>query len=154
MKEIRHARAVRDRKSHLPPDAERLVAAALGLANSGSRIEDSFWEGVLSARIDQLLDAGRPQSVFDALERLNQTDGEAYGALIEAVEASAETLQLEVDGQAWDCLLVSAPLVAWTRFRIPAGPLPAEVAQALAAHWQAHVLTAHARFRLSPFLYS
>jgi hypothetical protein len=154
MKETRHARGLRDRKSHLSPDAERLVAAALGLANSGSRIEDSFWEGVLATRIDHLLDAGHPQSVFDALDRLNQTDAEAYGALIEAVESSAETVRLDVDGQGWDCLLVSAPLVAWTRFRIPAGPLNADVAQTLAAQWQAHVLTRDARFRLSPYLYS
>jgi hypothetical protein len=154
MKETRHARGLRDRKSHLSPDAERLVAAALGLSNSGSRIEDSFWEGVLAARIDHLLDAGHPQSVFDALDRLNQTDAEAYGALIEAVESSAETVRLDVDGQSWDCLLVSAPLVAWTRFRIPAGPLHAELAQTLAAQWQAHVLTRDARFRLSPYLYS
>ena len=31
MKEPRHARSLRDRKSHLSPDAERLVATALGL---------------------------------------------------------------------------------------------------------------------------
>ncbi len=154
MKEPRHARSMRDRKSHLSPDADRLVAAALGLSNSGSRTEDRFWEGALAARIERLLDGGHPQAVFDALDRLNQTDAEAYGALIEAVEAAAEAIEIEVDGKAWDCLLVSAPLVVWTRFRIPSGPLPAESAQALAAHWQAHVLARDARLRLVPYLYS
>ena len=47
MKEPRHSRSMRDRKSHLTPDAERLVAAALGLSNSGSRTEDRFWEDAL-----------------------------------------------------------------------------------------------------------
>ena len=154
MKESRHARGLRDRKSHLSPDADRLVSAALGLSNSGSRSEDRFWENVLQARISRLLDGGHPQSVFDALDRLNQTDAEAYGALIEAVEDAAEAVELEVDGKAWDCLLVSAPLVVWTRFRIPAGPLAADAAQALSAHWQAHVLARDARFRLVPYLYS
>ncbi len=154
MKEPRHARSLRERKSHLSPDAERLVAAALGLSNSGSRSEDRFWEGVLAARLERLLEGSHPQAVYDALDRLNQTDGEAYGALIEAVEDASESLVVEVDGQAWDCLLVSAPLVAWTRFRIPAGPLPAEAAATLSAHWQAHVLAAGARFRLAPYLYS
>ena len=68
MKEHRHARA-RDRKSHLSPDAERLVSAALGLSNSGSRLEDRFWEAQLSARLDRLLDSGHVQAVYDALDR-------------------------------------------------------------------------------------
>lgn len=154
MKEPRHARSLRDRKSHLSPDAERLVAAALGLSNSGSRSEDRFWELSLARRIERLLDGGHPQPVFDALDRLNQADAEAYGALIEAVEDCAESVEIEVDGKAWDCLLVSAPLVVWTRFRIPSGPLSADAAQALSAHWQAHVLARDARFRLVPYLYS
>jgi hypothetical protein len=154
MKEPRHSRGLRERKPHLSPDAERLVGAALGLSNSGSRIEDRFWEATLAARIERLLDGGHPQSVFDALDRLNQTDAEAYGALIEAVEAAAETIEIEIDGKPWDCLLISAPVVVWTRFRIPSGPLVAEVAQPVAAHLQAHVLARNARFRLVPYLYS
>ena len=154
MKEPRHSRSLRDRKSHLSPDAERLVAAALGLSNSGSRSEDRFWESALAVRLERLLDGAHPQSIYDALDRLNQADSEAYGALIEAVEDASESVVLEVNGQAWDCLLVSAPLVVWTRFRIPSGPLGAEPAQALSAHWQSHVLAREARFRLVPYLYS
>jgi len=153
MKEHRHARA-RERKSHLAPDAEKLVSSALGLANSGSRLEDRFWEAQLSARVDRLLESGHVQSVYDALDRLNQTDGEAYGVLIEAVEESAETVSVEVDGERWDALLVAAPLVVWTRFRIPSGPIPFDLAQTLSAHWQAHALAGAARFRLVPYLYS
>ncbi len=154
MKEFRHARGLRDRKSHLSPDAERLVAHALGLANSGSRAEDRFWEAALSERLSRLLEGVNPQAIHDALDRLHQTDNEAYGALIEAVEDAAESLQIEVDGQPWDCLLVLAPLVAWTRFRIPSGLMPAETVTALSAHWHAHVLAGGARLCLSPVLYS
>ncbi len=145
---------MRDRKSHLSPDAERLVAASLGLSNSGSRSEDRFWEAALSARIERLLDSSHPQAVFDALDRLNQTDAEAYGALIEAVEDASEALVIEENGKRWDCLLVSVPLVVWTRFRIPSGPIAADAAQMLATHWQAHVLARDARLRLVPYLYS
>ncbi len=154
MKEARHSRGLRDRKSHLSPDAERLVAAALGLSNSGSRTEDRFWEAALAARIERLLDGGHVQAVGDALDRLNQADIEGYSALIESVEDASEALTVEVDGQAWQCLLVSAPLVVWTRFRIPSGPIPSESAQVLGTHWQAHVLAANARFRMIPYLYS
>jgi hypothetical protein len=154
LKELRHARSKRDRKSHLSADAERLVSSALGLANSGSRIEDRYWEAQLAQRIERLLDTGHPQSIYDALDRLNQTDGEAYGALIEAVETAAESLVVEIDARRWEVLLVVAPVVAWTRFRIPSGPVPADVVLSLSAHWQAHVLARDVRFRLSPFLYS
>jgi hypothetical protein len=154
VKEPRHARSGRDRKAHLSADAERLVAAALGLSNSGSRVEDRYWEGQLAQRIERLLDTGHPQSIHDALDRLNQTDGEAYGALIEAVETAAESLVLEHEGARWDVLLVVAPVVAWTRFRIPSGPIPADTALALGAHWQAHVLARDVRFRMAPTLYS
>jgi hypothetical protein len=154
LKEARHARPGRDRKSHLSADAERLVAAALGLANSGSRVEDRYWEGQLAQRIERMLDTGHPQSINDALDRLNQTDGEAYGALIEAVETAAESAIVEVDGARWEVLLVAAPMVAWTRFRIPSGPIPADAALAIGAHWQAHVLARDVRFRMAPVLYS
>jgi hypothetical protein len=153
MKEHRHTRA-RERKAHLSPDAERMVAAALGLANSGSRIEDRYWESQLVGRIERLLDGGHVQAVYDALDRLHQTDNEAYGALIEAVEEAAETVGVEHEGRRWTLLLVAAPLVVWTRFRIPSGLLPADPVRALAAHWQAHVLAGEARFQMSPHLYS
>jgi hypothetical protein len=154
LKETRHARPGRDRKSHLSADAERLVAAALGLANSGSRVEDKYWDGQLAQRIERLLDTGHPQSIYDALDRLHQTDTEAYGALIEAVETAAESQAVEVDGQRWEVLLVAAPVVAWTRFRIPSGPVPPDTALALTAHWQAHVLARDVRLRMAPYLYS
>jgi hypothetical protein len=154
MKETRHSRPGRDRKAHLAPDAERLVASALGLANSGSRIEDRYWEVQLAQRIERLLDGGHPQAIYDALDRLHQTDTEAYGALIEAVETAAEAVMLELDGKRWDVLLIAAPMIAWTRFRIPSGPIPSETAVALSAHWQAHVLAAGTRFQMVPYLYS
>jgi hypothetical protein len=154
LKETRHARSGRDRKSHLSADAERLVTSALGLSHSGSRVEDKYWEAQLAQRIERLLDTGHPQSIYDALDRLDQTDTEAYGALIEAVETAAESVIVEADGQRFEVLLVAAPVVAWTRFRIPSGPVPAEAALALSAHWQAHVLARDVRFRMAPCLYS
>ncbi|NBS96572.1 MAG: DUF2863 family protein [Betaproteobacteria bacterium] len=154
MKEHRHGRSLRDRKTHLSPDAERLVTAALGLASSGSRVEDRFWEAQLAARLEKLLDSGHGQAVHDALERLEKTDGDAYGSLVEATEAAAEQAVLELDGQRYEALLMTAPLVAWTRFRIPSGALAAAPASALSAHWQAHVLARESRFRLVPWLFS
>lgn len=154
MKESRHQRVRGERKPQLSPDAERMVAAALGLANSGSRVEDGYWEQILSARVERLLDGGHPQSIYDALERLTKTDSEAYGALVEVVEETAESMVLELDGRAWQVLLVTVPVVAWTRFKIPTGPIPAAESRAITAHLQAHILADGARFAMVPALYS
>lgn len=154
MKQTRPARGNRDRKTHLSADAERLVTGALGMANSGSRVEDRFWEIQIAQRLQTLLDDGHPQPLYDALDRLHQTDLEAYGALVETVEEVAESLILEHEGQPWQILLVAAPVVAWTRFTIPAGPIPAPLARTLASHWCEHVLMPEVRFHMSPAVYS
>ncbi|NDG55713.1 MAG: DUF2863 family protein [Betaproteobacteria bacterium] len=154
MKEARMSRSGRERKAQLSPDAERLVASALGLANSGSRLEDAYWQQMLAKRLEHLLDTNHPQAIYDALDRTHLTDLEAYGALIEMVEHCAEAVIVEYEGQPWQCLLVSAPLVAWTRFGITSGRLPAAHATALGAHWQAHCLANPVRFCMVPWLYS
>ncbi len=154
MKQSRPARSSRDRKAHLSADAERLVTGALGMANSGSRVEDRFWEAQIAARLEAMLDDSHPQALYDALDRLHQTDLEAYGALVETVEEVAESLVVEVDGQTWQILLVAAPVVAWTRFNIPAGPIAAPLARSIAGLWRDHVLMPEARFFMAPAVYS
>ena len=154
MKESRAARTGRDRKAFLSPDADRLVASALGLANSGSRVEDRYWEVQLQARLDKLLDGGNAQTVEQALDRLQQTDQEAYGALVEAVEEAAEAARIDFKGQDWQVLLVSAPLVCWTRFKIPAEGIGASQTRVISQQWSEHILAEGTRFALVPQLYS
>lgn len=158
-KETRSARRTRDRSAQLSPDAESMVAAALGLAHSGSRSEDRFWEAQLSRLIDRSLDSPHGSALSSALERLNQTDGEAYAALIESAEHAAESIDetsaaRKPEAQPFFGLLVSAPLVVWTRFSIPAGPIPAVVADQLGQTWQELVLAPGVGFRMLPWLYS
>ena len=158
-KEMRTTRRTRDRSAQLSPDAESMVAAALGLAHSGSRSEDRFWEAQLARLIDRSLDSPHASSLGTALERLNQTDGEAYAALIEAAEHAAESIDDSGSPRkpgAEPCfgLLITAPLVVWTRFAIPAGPIPATVADELAAAWKELVLAPGVGFRILPWLYS
>lgn len=154
MKDSRLGRTVRERQGHLTPDAERLVAAALGLSKSGSRAEDDFWEAQLASRLEKMLDQGHNQAVFDAIERLNQTDLEAYGALVEAVENSAESVVINYDGQDWDVLLVAIPVVAWTRFKINSGKITPPSLEALSQIFTKEVAAASSRFVLAPYLYS
>jgi len=154
LKDTRSTRSGRDRKLHLSADAERLVAAALGLSHAGSRVESNYWQRHLVQRLERLLESGHAQTVHDALERLDEHHPEGYAALIELVESVTESTMVEFDGQFYDVLLLAAPVVAWTRFRIPAGPIPVEAVNALAEAWQEQVLAAGVRFRMVPCLYS
>jgi Protein of unknown function (DUF2863) len=154
MNDIRTPRGRRERTMHLSPDAERLVTGGLGLANSGSRTEDRFWQSLIEERLEKLLESAHPQAIDQALERLQQTDMEAYGALVEAVEEVAECVRIEHDGQLWEVLLVAAPMIAWTRFGISSGPLDAVIAGQLSMLWKTHLLADGARFSMLPFLYS
>ncbi len=154
MKESRQPRGGRDRKGHLSADAERLVTAALGVANSGSRVEDRFWDAELGERLSRLLANGHAQPVYDALERLNQTDPDSYGALIEAVEEHSESIVLDSDDGPWQVLLISAPLIAWTRFAIPTGAIPRALRDSLENLLREMVLAQGARLYLMPSLVS
>ena len=84
----------RERVSQTSPDVEALVSAALGLAATGSRTEGLFWEARLAQLLDRILDSTHASSVVAALEQLNQQDGTAYGALVEAIEHAAETVRV------------------------------------------------------------
>ncbi|MEZ5648995.1 MAG: DUF2863 family protein [Burkholderiaceae bacterium] len=154
MKESRQPRGGRDRKGHLSADAERLVTAALGIANSGSRVEDRYWDALLGERLARLLANGHAQPVYDALERLNQTDPDSYGALIEAVEEHSESVTVEGDDGPWQILLISAPLVAWTRFAIPTGAIARALRDSLVDSLRSLVLAQGARLYLMPSLLS
>lgn len=51
-------------------------------------------------------------------------------------------------------LLVSGPIVAWTRFSIPTRGIEADVAAELSRLWQEIVLAPGVRFQMAPWLYS
>ncbi|MDP1956555.1 MAG: DUF2863 family protein, partial [Rhodocyclaceae bacterium] len=53
-----------------------------------------------------------------------------------------------------DVLLFAAPVLAWSRYAIPSGPIPADVLATLRVQLQAHVLAANVRFGLADFFYS
>ena len=144
-------------KSALPRlsrDGERLVAFAQSLSASGSRIEDAYWEELLGRDVDRLLDHGADAAIDAALDHLDATLPAAFDALIEVVETRAETAITNVDGQDWQVLLVAAPILAWSRYEVPSGPIKADAAEALETQLRAHCGAADTRVSLAPYLYS
>lgn len=140
--------------SRLNRDAQRLVALAKALSRSGSRIEDTYWEARLAEQIPKLLHANQDAALEAALDVLAQTDVPAYEVLIEQAETLSESMQIEKDGQVYDVLLVVAPIVAWTRYTIPTGPLSGTVKTFFLEQLQEHVLAKDVRIGLLPVLVS
>ncbi|MBK8738694.1 MAG: DUF2863 family protein [Betaproteobacteria bacterium] len=141
-------------RGRMPRNSERLVALALHLKTSGSRLEDGFWERELDALLTKLLAAGNDEAVEAALDHLVTTDAAAYDLLMDRCESTAESQLATVAATGYDLLLLAAPILAWTRYAIPSGPLPAADTEVLRVHLGAHVLAADARIMLAPYLFS
>lgn len=129
---------------------------ATQLSLSGSRLEDAFWERRLAVLVDRLLDGNDEAALNAALDHLYGAGGRAYDELADMVEYCAEAHHHPMSGAATgqDVLLFAAPVLAWSRYAIPAGSITAEVLANLRVQLQAHVFAADVRFGLADFLFS
>jgi hypothetical protein len=142
------------RRGALNRDAEQIARLAVGLAVSSSRIEDAFWERRLDEAVDRLLRTGNEDTLNLALDHLFGANGRAYDALADLIESRAEGGVLGAGSEEFDVAMFAAPLLAWSRFTIPSGPLTAGMLAAVRAQLQAHVLAAGTRLALADFLFS
>lgn len=147
-------------RHRLSRDAERLTWLAQGLADSGSRQEDLWWEQELARLIDKLLGQGDDDPLNQALDRLHEGNGQAngqtsgqaraYEELADLIEAECESASTEAGGR----LLLALPVLAWSRYVIPARAIPADALETLRAQLGAHVLAAGARVAFADYLFS
>jgi len=141
-------------RKRISADATELGRLATGLAESGGKLEDAFWEKQLAERVDKLLQDGAEDDLNASLDRLFDSHAAAHDCLADAIESSAESCVLTHQGQDFDILLFNVPLLAWSRFSIPAGTIPKSTLQTLKVHLGAHVFSAAAQIALADYLYS
>ncbi|GAA0222860.1 DUF2863 family protein [Castellaniella daejeonensis] len=142
----------RSRSSSLSRTSQTLISLAEALSRSGSHLEDIYWEGCLGEALDKALGARHGRAVESALDVLLEQRSAAYELLVELAEARSESLMPGPDGQDCDTLLISAPVLAWTRYRLPSGQLNAAQAQALESLLAEAVLNPRARIAMLPSL--
>lgn len=142
----------RSRSSSLSRTSQTLISLAEALSRSGSHLEDIYWEGCLGEALDKALGARHGRAVESALDVLLEQRSAAYELLVELAEARSESLMPGPDGQDCDTLLISAPVLAWTRYRLPSGQLNAAQAQALESLLTEAVLNPRARIAMLPSL--
>lgn len=141
-------------RSRVSADAAELSRLAAGLAESGSKIEDAYWESRLAELVNSLLQAGAEDDLNAALDRLFDTAPSAHDELADTIEGRAETGALTHAGQDFDVLLFAAPVLAWSRYSIPSGTLPKATVQALCTQLGAHAFAAGAQVALADYLFS
>lgn len=144
------------RRTKQTPDTEELIRLATQLSLSGSRLEDDFWERRLAATIDRLLRGQDEAALNAALDHLYGAGGRAYDELADMVENCAESHHHAMAGAGGgqDVLLFAAPVLAWSRYAIPSGPIAPEVLSNLRVQLQAHVFAAEVRFGLADYFFS
>jgi hypothetical protein len=144
------------RRTKQTPDTEELIRLATQLSLSGSRLEDVFWERRLSVTIERLLRSQDEAALNAALDHLYGVGGRAYDELADMVENCAESRHhaLAGTGAGQDVLLFAAPVLAWSRYAIPSGPIAPEVMSMLRVQLQAHVFAADVRFGLADYFFS
>lgn len=138
----------------LSADSLRLNTFAQAIAQAASRLEERYWESQLDSLLRKLL-RNRHQDVIEgALDHLFKQESGAYDALMESVEAASESCVVELNDTTYNALLIAMPILAWTRFSIASGPIPADMVTTLSAHLHAHVLAPDTKLAMAPTLFS
>jgi hypothetical protein len=138
----------------LSADSQRLVMFAQAVIQAASRLEERAWERHLDAQVQKLLKSNHQDSIDAALDELFKQQSGAYDALMEALEAGSESCRIEHESVSYDALLLAMPILAWTRFSIASGPIPADMLTTLGAHLHAHLLASDVRMMMAPTLFS
>ncbi len=151
-------RPSKDSSHKLSADSQRLVTIAQAIVQAASRLEERSWEHSLDVHLHKLLKGSHQDTIDNVLASLFKDDLNAYDVLMDGVEAISEStvITVEEDGIAvrYDALLVAAPILAWTRFAIASGPIPAELTTTLSAHFSAHLLADGTRVAMAPTLFA
>ena len=140
------------RRGGLGRDAEQLIWLATGLAESGSRAEDRYWDRLLCVAIDQLLEDSDEETLNAALDHLFSADSQGYDELADFIESRAESASGVSPDH--DVLLIAAPVLAWSRYRIPANTISPAVLANLRVQMQAHIFAHHVKLALADFVFS
>jgi hypothetical protein len=135
-------------------DADTLAKLARRLSESGTRIEDRLWERRLVELVNDRLSRGFGDAIEAALDELGSEHPRAYDDLADLAESCAESTTVEIDGKPHDALLLAIPMLAWSRYRLPATTLSPAMVEAVAVQLAAHLAPRGARCAIADFLFS
>lgn len=142
------------RRNRHSAELDELLRLANGLANSGTLTEDRFWQDALIKLINEILADEDEETLTAALDTLAKTNDGAWNGLADVIEACSETRHFMHEGKAWVAMLFAAPILSWSRYAIPTGPLGRELAQNIRVQLGAHAFARGVHVALLDFLFS
>ncbi len=140
--------------TRLSPDTERLITMSIAAIASGGRAESNYWNVHLETLLATLMDRGNNAAIEAALEQTFQTNQLAHEVVAANSESAAESCLVAVNGVNHHAMLISIPMVAWSKYQIASGKVDPALIAPVQTHLQAHVLASGADICLNPFLYS
>ncbi len=141
-------------KVRLSKDTARLVALCDSAVDAGSRTEEQFWSGKIELLVTELMERGNDVTLEAALEHTHQRNPAAHEILASSCEAAAETCQIAVDGGVRQALLVSIPLIVWSKYLIPSGDISEAAIAPIRTHLFGHILSHNVSVCINPFFYA
>lgn len=142
------------RSTRLSRDAQRLLSLAQSLSQSGCRVEDIYWENLMATHLAKLLQGRHNRTIETTLDHMLEHGMDAYEVLAEQAETVSESTELALQSAPHDVLLVTAPILAWTRYQLPSVTLDAAVQQAIIDSLAELIVAPQARVAIIPRLVS
>ncbi|MDR3411986.1 MAG: DUF2863 family protein [Formivibrio sp.] len=142
------------RRSRHTAEADELIRLANGLAASSNMTEDRFWQNALEQLISEVFVSNEEEVLNTALDILAKSDNRAWNELADVVESCCETRSFMLEGKEWQALMIAAPLLSWSRYTIPSGPLGKDMTQLVRTHLSAHILASGVKLVLADYLFS
>lgn len=141
-------------KARLTPEVEKLVNEVVALANSGSKVEDNFWEKKLFERLNRIMTQNH-QTVLDAaLDQAFKSQTAAFEILADAIETTAESITYVFAEKTYDVLLLAIPVIAQTRYAIPSGPIRTGLIAETVEYLKDLIFEKNIHLSIIPWLYS
>ncbi|MFZ6847494.1 DUF2863 family protein [Undibacterium sp. RuRC25W] len=147
-------RPLKRNRLKLAAESQRLVNLSLAVAQSASRVEDLSWQDKLDVYVSKNLKQHHQEILDAAAENLFAAHPNGYEVLVETLETISTCATFEIQGKQFCALLIAAPILAWTRFEIASGAIPAETLSTLTEHAVTSLLANDTQLRLLPSLYS
>jgi hypothetical protein len=141
-------------------DQMQLISLSEAVCQSASRAESTYWQAHLEALITKLIDTGSNKVVMAALDYADaDAAGDVADTLAEAAETVAQTcffpiLNDDSHNIPYQAALFSIPLIAWSKYQIPAGAIDIDSVDKIHAGLKKHMIANDVQFGLSPYLYA
>lgn len=146
---------MRNKKNvRLSSDMKSLINLADAVAQASNRSEDYFWQHQLDQLVEFHLQHSHQATLDKVIQALLENNSGAYEVLVESLESLSASQEFEIQGQAYQCCFITAPILAYTRFDIPYGKINPKLLQQLGNFLQLSILSKQARLIIFPNLYA